>query len=147
MTWTFASTGDFSTSRDQVRIFVGDVDSTDPLLTDEEITYAVAQGGTVRGAAALAADWIAALFSRRADKSVGDLSLSASQKSKQYAELAARLRREQVTLSLPYFGGISIAAKDTREADADRVLPAFTMTMLDDPEVSPAATQSADEDA
>ena len=146
MTWSFNST-DLSASKDQVRLYVGDVDSADPLLTDEEIAFAVTQAGSVRAASALAADWISALFSRRSDKSTGDLSLSASQKSKQYAELAARLRRESALLALPYFGGISIAAKDAREADTDRVKPAFTMEMLDDPEVSAGEAGDAEADA
>lgn len=145
MTWTFNST-DLSASRDQIRTYVGDVDSADPLLTDEQIAFAVTEEGTVRAASALAAEWISAIYARKADKNVGDMSITHSQKSEQYAALAKRLRRESSKLALPYFGGISQTTKDTREADTDRVEPAFTVTMLDDPAVTSSNNADADSD-
>ncbi len=131
---------------DKIRTWVGDTDEADPLLTNDELEYAVAEGGTIKGAAALAAEWISAKFARQADKSVGDLSISYSQRAKQYAELAIKLRGRSVRVVLPYFGGISQSAKDAREDDTDRVKPAFTVGMLDDPAISAAADDDADAD-
>src|SRR5262245_24926334 len=100
MTFTYAST-DLSTTLAQVRLTIGDTNSADPLLTDEEINYAILSGGSVNSSAAIAADWISAKFARLADKSVGDLSISQSQKAKQYADLSARLRRDVARGALP----------------------------------------------
>ncbi len=132
MTWTYTST-DLTADRDKVRTYVGDTDSTDPLLSDEQIALAITEEGTARAASALACDWIAATFARQADKRAGDLSISYSQKSERYVEMARTLRRESAKLVLPYCGGISESAKTTREEDTDRVKPAFSVAMMDDP--------------
>lgn len=145
MGWTYNST-DLSDQKDQVRLYVGDVDSSDPLLSDEEINFAITQAGNTRLAAAQAADWLSAKFARKADKSVGDMSISASQRSKQYADLADRLRGDNARLSLPYFGGISKTTKETREADPDRVEPAFTVGMLDNPRISSVLSSPENDD-
>lgn len=94
MTWTYS--GDPSnSSKDAVRFMIGDTDSTDPLLQDEEITYLVTIHAAVGMAAVGAARAIAARFSREGDKArtVGDLSLSESlsQKSFQFHHLADHL--------------------------------------------------------
>ena len=140
MTWGYASP--LSGDRDKIRTYIGDTDTTEQLLSDEQIAFALEEEGTVRSASALAAEWISALFARKADKSVGDLSISYSQRAAQYAALAVRLRGRSSRLVLPYFGGISETTKDTREDDTDRVKPAFTVDMLDDP----AVTSTDDDD-
>lgn len=145
MTWTYTST-DLTADRDKVRTYIGDTDPSDQLLSDEQIAFALTEAGPVRSASALACEWIAAKFARQADKSVGDMSITYSQKAAQYTDLAQRLRREATVLALPYFGGISQSAKDTREADTDRVKPAFTTTMLDDPQLSSATDDDSDAD-
>ena len=144
MTWTYSSPA--SGDRDKVRTYIGDTDTNDQLLSDEQITYALEEEATIRAASALAAEWIAALFSRKADKSVGDLSISYSQRAQQYMALAAGLRSRSARAVLPYFGGISQTTKDTREADTDRVKPAFTVDMLDNPNAG-AGTDETDADA
>jgi len=144
MTWTYTSP--LSGDRDRVRTYIGDTDTNDQLLSDEQIIYALDEEATVRAASALAAEWIAALFSRKADKSVGDLSISYSQRAAQYMALAARLRGRSARVVLPYFGGISKTTKDTREDDTDRVEPAFTVDMLDNPTAT-SATDETDSDA
>lgn len=79
---TFTYSGDPSSSpRNEVRFLLADTDSTDPLLSDEEIDYALAKAeGDVYQTAHDCAYAISAKFVRRADtsKSVGDLSLSVS---------------------------------------------------------------------
>ena len=135
MTWTYTST-DISLSRDKVRLTIGDTDSGDQILQDEEIAYALTLSSDVRSASVYAAEFAAAKYTRLADKSMGDLSISYSQKADSYLELAGRLRRSVATGALPYFGGISISGKDSREADTDRVKPAFTVDMLDDTQIA-----------
>ena len=134
MSWTYTSP--LSGDKDKVRTYIGDTDSTDQLLSDEQVTFALAEEGTVRAASALAAEWISALFARKADKSVGDLSISYSQRAAQYSALATKLGSRASKIALPYFGGISESTKETREDDTDRVEPAFTVDMLDDPSLA-----------
>jgi hypothetical protein len=128
----------------KVRIYVGDTDPANQILDDEQIAFALEEDSSVRGAAALAAEWIAALFSKKADMSTGDMSISYSQKATQFLALATRLRSRSAESALPYAGGISQTSKAAREADTDRVLPAFTVDMLDRQGVSSSASEAED---
>jgi len=98
MTWTYDDPS--ANDRDKVRLLIGDTDQTDQLLSDEEITYLLDEWGTVYLAAARAAKVIAAKFSRQADKSVGDLRISLSQKAQMYMSLANDLERLAMTTSV-----------------------------------------------
>lgn len=123
MTWIYA--GDPSANdRDEVRFLVGDTDTTDQLVTDEEIAYAVAEEGNNLLAAAKVAKAIMAKFARLVDKSVGDLKLSYSQRLTAYKELVDQLTdRGMVSTGAPFAGGISITDKNNREDETDRVKP------------------------
>ena len=104
MTWTYSGNPS-STDRDAVRFLVADTDSTDPLITDEEIAYLLDLYTEPPHAAVGAARAIAAKFSRDADqaRSIGDLSLneSLSQKSTQYHHLADHLAGLSSGITLP----------------------------------------------
>jgi hypothetical protein len=94
MTWTYSGYPD-SDPLDEVRFRVGDTDTTDQLVTDEEIRYfLVRQQQSVGVAAANVARHLAAKFARRVDKATGTLKLSLSQKSKAYRQLAMDLDQE-----------------------------------------------------
>jgi hypothetical protein len=84
---------------------VGDTDSTDPLLTDEEISYLLVVHVEAPSAAVGAARAIAGKFSREADKqrAVGDLSLSESmnQKATAYHHLADHLIQLASGITMP----------------------------------------------
>lgn len=129
MTWTYD--GDPSLSqRDEVRFLVGDTDTTDQLVTDEEIAYAIDQEANILLAAAKVAKAIMAKFARLVDKSVGDLKLNFSQRIDHYKELIDQLtERGMESAGVPYAGGISIIDKQNREEDTDRVDPTFTREM------------------
>jgi hypothetical protein len=94
MTWTYSG-NPAASNRDAVRFLIGDTDSGDQLVSDEEIAFLLAEENTVRTASARACEAIAARFGRSADnsRSVGDLSLSESysQRSASYLSLADRL--------------------------------------------------------
>ena len=132
--WTYS--GDPSANdRDQVRFLVGDTDTADQQVTDAEIAFALTQHANERLAAALIARAIAAKYARRADKSVGDLSISYSQLQEHYAALATDLEsRGGLLAGIPYAGGISKDDAETVEDDTDRVEPMFTIGMHDHPE-------------
>lgn len=140
MTWSY--NGALTNDRDKVRLFLGDTDSDDQLpVSDAEVDYALTEQGSIRAAAALCAEWLAARYTREVSKSVGSLSIQLADKARQFRELAAQLRANSALYALPYAGGISIANKDSREDDSDRVEPAFYKGQLDNPN-----SESADDD-
>jgi hypothetical protein len=126
MTWSYS--GDPSASnKDEVRYLTGDTDTTDQLVTDEEINYAISSEANNILAAARTAQAIASKFSRKADKSVGDLNITYSQQTKAYQDLEKKLREMAVKQgsATAYCGGISISDKQTVETDTDRTSPIF----------------------
>lgn len=124
---SFTYSGDpLSSLRDEVRFLIGDTNENDAQFSDREIEYLLADESNVYLAAANGAFSLAAKYARMVDKSVGDLSISYSQRQKHFADLAAQLQRLSVTaqdgtVARPYAGGISQADKDTVESDTDRV--------------------------
>jgi hypothetical protein len=92
VTWTY--TGDPNVSdRDKVRFLIGDTDTTDQLLSDEEIAWALDNtDDSIYQAAHDLCVSLAAKFARLAtSKSVGDLSLSYSDRSMAFYSLADRI--------------------------------------------------------
>lgn len=133
MAWSYS--GDPSASdSDQVRFLVGDTLTAEQLVTDEEITWALTQGSTYT-AAAVIADGIAALFSRKSDMAVDSLKNSYSQRSAQYRVLAddLRVRASSVGGLTVFAGGISVAGKESRESNTDRVEPNIKIGIDDNP--------------
>ena len=125
MTWTYS--GDPSASdRDFVRFWLGDTDTTDQQLSDEEIAALLTIEGSPRAAALSGARRLLAKYSRLVDKSVGDLSVSYSQRRAGLETLIGSLKRDMVLAGgMPISGGQSKARKETVEADTDRVKPSF----------------------
>lgn len=132
MAWSYD--GDPSASnKDAVRWLVGDTDPARKLVSDEEVAYALGDVSNVHAAAALVADAIAAQFSRDSDRQVGDLKISASQKSKQYRQTARMLRRKASLAVSPFVGGTSVSDKNSRRDDSDRPQEAFFVGQWDNP--------------
>ena len=131
MSWSYLSTAPNSSDKSWIRLRVGDTSSGTQLLQDEEIDAHLEAEGNRYSAAALCAESIGAAFARRADKTVGRLSIAMSKVSERYFTLADRLRSELGMRALPYAGGISVADKEVDQDDADRVAPAFTVDMLE----------------
>ena len=124
MTWTYS--GDPSgSSRDAVRFLVGDTDTNDQQITDEEIAWALTQRSNTYLAAALIAERIAAQYARKVDKSVDSLSISFSQRQEHYLALARQLKRDATKGLAPFAGGVSRSDVESRNADSDRVGPDF----------------------
>ena len=120
---------------DAIRFLIGDTDSNDQLLSDEEISWINAEAsGTPTGlnaiydAAYRACLAVAASLSRLADKSIGDLSVQLSQKAAGYRATATEMKTLAFRKGLvptPYAGGISISDKDIDDEDSDSVRPYF----------------------
>ena len=128
MTWSYS--GDPSNSNtDAVRFLIGDTDSADQQMSDEEIGWLVSEAGSTYAAAVLACDGLAAKYARQTDKSAGEMSVKSSQRVEHYTKLAKRLRQRAVTRAIPFAGGISKTSKEAYEEDDDRVKPAFERDM------------------
>ena len=128
MAWTYG--GDPSANaRDAIRFLIGDTDTTDQLLSDEEIAWVNSEAsGTSTGTTALydaayrCCLTIASKLAREADKQIGDLSVSMSQRAKAYREQASSLKElsgREGGVPIPYAGGITISDKDIDEENSD----------------------------
>lgn len=124
--WSYS--GDPTSSpKDEVRFLVGDTNTADQQLQDGEISYTIS---LVYGAqppasgnylpAAYCADAIASKYGRQADKAVGDLHISYSQRMKSFLQLGQKLRTRATLAGVPvYAGGQSIAEKLADYLDSD----------------------------
>lgn len=138
MTWTYvpqlltstATTGTLM----RTRLLVGDTITTDQLLQDEEIYFVLSEQPYPNYAAADCADMIAARFARQVNTENSLLKVWASERHKHYVKLAERLRSNGpgvlpggenagAILADGYAGGISVAANEALEDNADNVLP------------------------
>jgi hypothetical protein len=123
--------------KDEVRFLVRDTNSSDQLLSDEEIYYLLTIFPNPLASAAMACETLASKFARDAsEKAVGDLKINLVEKGKAFSDQASRLwilsklyrGRPQV-----YAGGISVADKRSQEQNSDRVTPDFYRHMNDFP--------------
>lgn len=133
MTWTYDPKQLSTSQMQQIRLLISDTDSSDMMLQDEEINYALTQRPTTLGAAADCCRTLAAKFSRQVDSSIGDLRASFSQKYDHFMGLSYQLdaRATESGAGVPYAGGISEADKEQQQEDSDRVPPQYTLGMTD----------------
>ena len=130
-TWTYSG-NPAASSLDQVRFLIGDTDTSDQLISDEEILWSITNNGSAYAAAIQCCSAIIA-SGRLTDKRVGDLQIFKSQRVNQYQQLIAELKRRLATGAIPYAGGISKADKLGVVNDSDRVEPAFRIGLHDNP--------------
>ncbi len=139
MAWSYS--GDPSSSdRDAVRFEIQDTDQATPLVSDEEIAYALAEEGSVAGAAARCCEALARRFGSMVDVSItsaGDsVKRSYSSMARTYTDLARSLRG-RCAGGAPWHGGGSKARKEALARDNDRVQPAFSRGQFDAPGAAP----------
>ena len=92
MTWTYTN-NPAGSSRDALRLAVGDTTENDPRLSDEEVEHFLGlYPDSLDLAAAEAAEAIAARYSSMAVSYVGDLDNSPHLKAEYYLKLARQLR-------------------------------------------------------
>lgn len=100
--WTY--TGDPSVShRDAIRFLIGDTDSTDQLLQDEEIDWLHENAGnSIYQGAHDACHALAAKFTRLAtSKSVGDLSISYADRARAFLDLSEQIMQLAARRDIP----------------------------------------------
>ena len=127
MTWSYD--GDPANSDlDAVRREIGDTNTNDQLLSNEEVNFALDQeGDSIAAASARCCEWLMREYAKQADKTIGQLNIMLSQKSKRYEALATKLRKKGIKSALaPYVGGLSETERDTDKDDTDLIQPIFT---------------------
>lgn len=133
MTWTY-SLADLATStKDQVRLLIGDTNSATPQLQDEEINFFILIRPSAYGAASAACDALASTYGQLADQSEGDTRISYSQISAAFSRRASEYDGKAAIYGggLPYAGGMLVADKVNNDEDTDLVGPQFTIGMDD----------------
>lgn len=130
MTWSYNIA--LATEKDRVRFLAGDTDTADQQVSDEEIAGLLSlYGGAHRTAAAICRH-LAARLGRYADTQIGQLRVSLSARARGFADRADELEAQAAVVGsvpVPYAGGLSIADKQAREDNTDRVRPLFTRDM------------------
>jgi hypothetical protein len=122
---TFTYVGDPSLSNvAKVRFLIGDTESTDPHLTDEEITFLITlHGSDIWEASRAAAENIAVSYAHRANysKTVGDLSISEqfNQSADQFYKLANKIKDQRYRLAppMPIVNSSSLVSTDDRNVE------------------------------
>jgi hypothetical protein len=121
------------------RLLIGDTDTNDQQLQDEEINFALTENGNnVYLASAYCCRLLASKYARLVDTQLdGALQAKFSDRSKHYNLLYAQLVDQAKKVggrALGVFGGgISITDMETVEANPDRLKPAFKVGQFSNP--------------
>jgi len=119
---------------DAVRFYIQDTDMDSPMLADGEISYVLIDYPNPLLAAAQCCRALAARFSQKVSKRVGDLSINFSDKAKQYLALATELEEQGSMSSItPYAGGVSLSDMQNVSNNTDRPTPPFQEKQFDNP--------------
>ena len=151
MSWSYDETNlgtDTAAGRlNSVRLLVGDTDTTDQQVQDEEIAFALTQtGDNIYFAGSYVANLIASKYSRRVTTELdGALRAEYSDLAKQYRQTSTALRSDGLrfsgsTFSL-YAGGVSVADIKANRYNSDRPKSSFYKDRFDNPN---ATTDSTD---
>jgi hypothetical protein len=114
-----------------VRFLIGDTDSSDYAITNDNVSFALTQAGDdVYLAAAICARALAGKYATYVDTKVESVSSSYSQLSENYYKLATRLEAQSKKygskgLGVPAAGGLTYTDMDAADEDTDRVKPKF----------------------
>ena len=118
MTWTYSSTS-LSTDLAKVRLKIGDTNTNNQLLSDEEIQVSLDEYSDTKLASIGCIRAILAKLARDIDRSNLGMSAQRSQQIQHYKDLLAELSSESGLYAEPFFGGGSLDEKDSLESDSD----------------------------
>lgn len=134
MAWSYDETDLGTTTAsgrlNSVRLLLGDTDTNDQQVQNEEITFGLAQtNDNIYFAAAWCARTVAAKYSRQVNTQLdGALSADYTDLAKQYTSLAESLEYQGKKAGAVVgvkAGGISKARVDVVRANTDRIVPSF----------------------
>jgi len=131
MAWTYDAT--LSTDKDKVRYLVGDTNTDDQMIQDEEILGMILDNPNIYRAAAAVCRAVGARLSRELTLvgTAGSIALDAHQQAQSFFDLAAKYDAQAATNGGAgvFAGGISRSDKKTRALNPDRFRPAFTVNL------------------
>ena len=131
MTWSYSgSPGD--SDKDAVRFFIGDTDTTQQLLSDEEINYALTLHNGTFATAAFCIDRVMAA-NQLVDRQVGDLRISAQQHADQPLGIKRDMLNRSASTTLPFFGGMTEASRELYDEDTQLIQRPFIEGQFDNP--------------
>ena len=132
MSWTYDGSPGSDTAtgrRDAVRLYIGDTDSTNPLVTDQEIEFALeSRSDNLYGASAELLRALASKYARRANTRFEGVSIDYGKIAAEFRAQALRAEAEALRnggLGAPIASGISISDMTSVDDDSDRVDSAF----------------------
>ena len=123
MTFSYDETA-LDVELNKIRLFIGDTDSDDPLLQDEEIASAQADVVGFKATVAACCRLICAQLSRKVDYKLSLLTEKASALYERYKDMAERYE-VMSSVSYPWSGSIFEADKEAVEDDTSLVKPKF----------------------
>lgn len=132
MTFTYSATS-ISTDLSKVRLIIGDTDSDDPLLTDEEINYFLGRYAAVDRAAAECCKAILAApeVARAIDRTGTGFSASRSQRFQHVRDVLRELQATAGSITRASYTGASKSAKTSLESNSDYTPAAFERNQHD----------------
>lgn len=129
MTWTY-DTG-LALAKDKVRALIGDTDTNDQQLTDEQINLCLSQRAqNLTLASALACRMVASKYAREVSTSADGFSAQDNQKSEAYIKMAEQFEMEAEG-SIASGMDSTISPLANGEIDLDDSPPTFTVGMHD----------------
>ena len=131
-----------NSTTDAVRLYIGDTDNENPLLSDYEIEFALTQAGNVTiDAAIVCCKLLSAQHAGKVDTTIESVSVKHSQLSEKYTKLAgdleaikSKLSGSGVVAAECVLTGVSVSEMDTARADTDRVASVFDQGQFANPE-------------
>lgn len=138
MAWTYSG-NPASSPKDTVRFLIGDTDSCDQLLQDDEIVWVLGiYNNTPNNAAIRCVETIMSKFSRLMDESVGQVKLTYSQRAKGYRDMLRDLKNRLAIEDMqPFAGGILRSESQIAACNTNRIRPDFTKHMMENQQISP----------
>lgn len=132
MTFTYSSTS-IATNLAKVRLQIGDTDSNDPLLTDEEINYVLGRYADVDRATYECAKVILAgpKVARAVDRNGTGFSASRSQRFQHLKDIVTQWGKASKLSAGLSFTGASASTKTSLESDTDYQPAAFERGLHD----------------
>ena len=131
MVWSYSTISLATNKKNQVRLLIGDTNSSFPILQDEEITFFLTENDdSVLAAAIDCCEAAAAEFSKEADTKNGALSVKASQRSEQYLVMAEKLRLRLSSYSDIFVGGATWSDVNDLDDDPSLIQPSFKQRQL-----------------
>lgn len=123
MSWSYNFT--LSAAKDKVRLLLGDTNTNDQILSNEEITFFLTEhGSNIYSAVAACAEAAAAKFLRDKDRSAVGMSSNLSDRYNRFLELAKKYKaRAGISAELDV-GGILESRRDTIRSNSD-LIPHF----------------------